>query len=195
MSSSRTRRPRRAATLSLPSTRSSLDVERGDVYGIIGYSGAGKSTLVRLVNAPRTGNVRQHCRRRHARSPASASASLRAVRRDIGMIFQQFNLFNSKTVARNVAYPLEVAGRPAAEVTARVAEMLALRRAEPTRRKVTPTSCPAARNSGSASRGHSPPRPPSCSPTRRPARSTPRPRARSSPSSTGSTASSVSPSS
>jgi len=101
----------------------SLDVEAGDVYGIIGYSGAGKSTLVRLVNALE-------------RSTSGAilvngqdiatlpERELRRVRLGIGMIFQQFNLLNSRTVARNVAYPLEVAGMPKAERSARVAELL-----------------------------------------------------------------------
>ena len=101
----------------------SLDVEAGDVYGIIGYSGAGKSTLVRLVNALE-------------RSSAGAivvngqdvaklpERELRTVRLGIGMIFQQFNLFNSRTVAANVAYPLEVAGRPKAKRRARVTELL-----------------------------------------------------------------------
>lgn len=101
----------------------SLDVEAGDVYGIIGYSGAGKSTLVRLVNALE-------------RSSAGAivvngqdvaklpERELRRLRLGIGMIFQQFNLFNSRTVAANVAYPLEVAGRPRAKRRARVTELL-----------------------------------------------------------------------
>jgi D-methionine transport system ATP-binding protein len=101
----------------------SLDVEQGDVYGIIGYSGAGKSTLVRLVNAlekTTSGSIVVNGRD----ITTLRERDLRTVRGDIGMIFQQFNLFNSKTVARNVAYPLEVAGRPAAEIGARVAELL-----------------------------------------------------------------------
>jgi D-methionine transport system ATP-binding protein len=101
----------------------SLDVEQGDVYGIIGYSGAGKSTLVRLVNAlekTTSGSIVVNGRD----ITTLRERDLRTVRGDIGMIFQQFNLFNSKTVARNVAYPLEVARRPAAEISARVAELL-----------------------------------------------------------------------
>lgn len=101
----------------------SLDVQKGDVYGIIGYSGAGKSTLVRLVNAlekTTSGSIVVDGRE----ITTLPERELRAVRGDIGMIFQQFNLFNSKTVAKNIAYPLEVAGRPAAEVRERVAEML-----------------------------------------------------------------------
>lgn len=101
----------------------SLTVAAGDVCGIIGYSGAGKSTVLRLVNAletPTAGTVEidgrdiTHLRERE----------LRALRGDIGMIFQQFNLFDSRTVAKNVAYPLEVARRPRAEIAARVDELL-----------------------------------------------------------------------
>lgn len=101
----------------------SLDVAAGSITGIIGYSGAGKSTVLRLVNAlesPTSGAVeidgRDITRLRER--------ELRALRGDIGMIFQQFNLFDSRTVAGNVAYPLEVAGRSKADISARVAELL-----------------------------------------------------------------------
>ena len=100
-----------------------LEVEAGDVYGIIGYSGAGKSTLVRLVNAlePATsGSIEVDGRE----ITTMAERELRGIRLGIGMIFQQFNLFNSKTVWQNIAYPLTVAGRPKAEIVARVAELL-----------------------------------------------------------------------
>ncbi|MDQ2662087.1 MAG: methionine ABC transporter ATP-binding protein [Actinomycetota bacterium] len=100
-----------------------LEVEAGDVYGIIGYSGAGKSTLVRLVNAlePATsGSIEVDGRE----ITTMAERELRGIRLGIGMIFQQFNLFNSKTVWQNIAYPLTVAGRPKAEIAARVAELL-----------------------------------------------------------------------
>jgi D-methionine transport system ATP-binding protein len=100
-----------------------LEVEAGDVYGIIGYSGAGKSTLVRLVNAlePATSGSLEVDGREIT---TMAERELRGVRLGIGMIFQQFNLFNSKTVWQNIAYPLTVAGRPKAEIAARVAELL-----------------------------------------------------------------------
>ncbi|TFD81272.1 methionine ABC transporter ATP-binding protein [Cryobacterium fucosi] len=101
----------------------SLTVDAGDVYGIIGYSGAGKSTLVRLINAlERSTSGEIHVNGQDiARLP---ERELRPVRLGIGMIFQQFNLLGSRTVAANVGYPLEVARRPRDKRTARVAEML-----------------------------------------------------------------------
>ncbi|MCU1635233.1 MAG: methionine transporter ATP-binding protein [Cryobacterium sp.] len=101
----------------------SLDVEAGDVYGIIGYSGAGKSTLVRLVNAlerSTSGAILVNGQD----IAALPERALREVRLGIGMIFQQFNLLNSRTVEGNIAYPLEVAGRSREERKARVAELL-----------------------------------------------------------------------
>jgi D-methionine transport system ATP-binding protein len=101
----------------------SLEVEPGDVYGIIGYSGAGKSTLVRLVNAlePATSGSIEVDGREITTMP---ERELRGIRLGIGMIFQQFNLFNSKTVWQNIAYPLTVAGASRPEIAARVAELL-----------------------------------------------------------------------
>ncbi|MFC6354924.1 methionine ABC transporter ATP-binding protein [Luethyella okanaganae] len=101
----------------------SIDIDAGDVYGIIGYSGAGKSTLVRLVNAlePVTSGSVVVDGRELAGMP---ERELRGVRLGIGMIFQQFNLFNSKTVWRNVAYPLTVAGVSKEKTRARVDELL-----------------------------------------------------------------------
>ncbi|GAB3601428.1 methionine ABC transporter ATP-binding protein [Kineococcus gypseus] len=101
----------------------SLEVGTGEVLAVIGYSGAGKSTLVRLVNAleaPTSGGV-EVAGRELTRLPEK---ELRAARREIGMIFQQFNLFRSRTVAGNVGYPLKVAGVPKAQREARVAELL-----------------------------------------------------------------------
>jgi len=101
----------------------SISIDAGDVYGIIGYSGAGKSTLVRLVNVLERSTAGQILidGRDVAQLP---ERELRPVRLGIGMIFQQFNLLNSRTVARNVAYPLEVAGRDKPDRAKRVAEML-----------------------------------------------------------------------
>lgn len=100
-----------------------LDIEAGEIFGVIGYSGAGKSTLVRLVNALETvtsGRLLVD----GEDVTALREASLRRVRAGIGMVFQQFNLLNSRTVAGNVAYPLKVAGWPRERRVARVAELL-----------------------------------------------------------------------
>lgn len=101
-----------------------LSISAGEVCCIIGYSGAGKSTVLRLLNAlevPTSGSVEIDGRD----ITTLSERDLRRMRSDIGMIFQQFNLFQSRTVAGNVAYPLEVAGRSKAETSARVKELLA----------------------------------------------------------------------
>ncbi|UNK71911.1 methionine ABC transporter ATP-binding protein [Microbacterium sp. H1-D42] len=100
-----------------------LDIERGDVFGIIGYSGAGKSTLVRLINAlePTTsGSILVD----GVDITTLSERELRTVRGGIGMIFQQFNLFSSKTVKANIAYPLKLAGWSKGDIEERVAELL-----------------------------------------------------------------------
>ncbi|MCI2171196.1 methionine ABC transporter ATP-binding protein [Schleiferilactobacillus perolens] len=83
----------------------SLQVERGDVYGIVGYSGAGKSTLVRTMNylqLPTSGTAVVN-----GQTLGKLNTSqLRQARRKIGMIFQHFNLMNSRTIADNIDYPL-----------------------------------------------------------------------------------------
>lgn len=101
-----------------------LSVPEGSITGIIGRSGAGKSTLLRMVNGlerPTTGRVTVS-----GRDVGTATGSaLRAIRRDVGMIFQHFNLLASKTVADNVALPLTLAGELSRrEIDARVAELL-----------------------------------------------------------------------
>ncbi|WP_336501883.1 methionine ABC transporter ATP-binding protein [Microbacterium paraoxydans] len=100
-----------------------LSIDKGDVFGIIGYSGAGKSTLVRLINAlePATrGTITVD----GVDITALKESELRAVRGGIGMIFQQFNLFSSRSVKANIAYPLKLAGWSKPDIEARVAELL-----------------------------------------------------------------------
>lgn len=98
-----------------------LTVEPGEVLGVIGYSGAGKSTLVRLINGLDT--VSSGRLLLDGTDVVSFSeAKWRPLRRDIGMIFQQFNLFSSRTAASNVEYPLKLAG--AKDRKNRVAELL-----------------------------------------------------------------------
>jgi len=103
-----------------------LAVERGDVFGLVGKSGAGKSTLLRLVNLlerPDAGRVLVAGRD----LTVLGKAELREARQGIGMIFQQFNLLQNATVFDNVAFPLRIHGRhSSAAIAARVAECLAL---------------------------------------------------------------------
>ncbi|MER7003237.1 methionine ABC transporter ATP-binding protein [Dactylosporangium sp. NPDC000555] len=101
----------------------SLDVAKGEVFGVIGHSGAGKSTLIRMINGLETPTSGQVYVGDHEVT-ALSEGDRRDVRRDIGMIFQQFNLFRSRTVAGNVAYPLKVAGVGRAERDRRVARLL-----------------------------------------------------------------------
>lgn len=101
----------------------SLQINKGDIFGIIGFSGAGKSTLVRLVNLlekPTSGEITVNDHHLNSIS----SKQLRHLRRKIGMIFQSFNLFNSRTVFGNVAYPLKLENRPKEEINRRVTELL-----------------------------------------------------------------------
>ncbi len=103
----------------------SLQVQPGEIFGVLGQSGAGKSTLIRCVNLlerPTAGRVLVDGQDMLALSPGE----LRQTRQKIGMIFQHFNLLQSRTVAGNVAYPLEVAGWPRKRIQERVAELLEL---------------------------------------------------------------------
>ena len=102
-----------------------LEIASGEVFGIIGRSGAGKSSLVRclnLLNRPTEGKVMVHGRDLMQLS----NAELRAARRDIGMVFQHFNLLSSRTVYDNVALPLELAGASKEEIYQRVTPLLEL---------------------------------------------------------------------
>ncbi|ERI52670.1 methionine ABC transporter ATP-binding protein [Pseudomonas sp. AOB-7] len=102
-----------------------LQIERGQVFGIIGHSGAGKSTLLRLINRleePSGGRIEID----GVDVTALDAQGLRRFRQQVGMIFQHFNLLSSKTVADNIAMPLRLAGELSrAEIDARVAELLA----------------------------------------------------------------------
>ncbi|NOK20611.1 methionine ABC transporter ATP-binding protein [Corallococcus carmarthensis] len=101
----------------------SLHVPPGEVFGVLGRSGAGKSTLLRCANLlerPTRGEVRVAGQDLLSLSPRE----LRQARQGIGMIFQHFNLFASRTVEGNVAYPLEVMGLPREAIRTRVAELL-----------------------------------------------------------------------
>ncbi len=102
-----------------------LTVPQGKIFGVVGASGAGKSTLIRCVNLlerPTAGQVIVGGRDLTQLS----AAALAKERKQIGMIFQHFNLLSSRTVAQNVAFPLELDGMPKNAVRQRVAELLGL---------------------------------------------------------------------
>ena len=100
-----------------------LAVETGEIYGVIGFSGAGKSSLIRTVNLlerPSSGRVLID-----GKDISTLSAKeIRQTRKDIGMIFQHFNLLNSKTVFHNVAMPLILAKTPKNKIKEQVKNLL-----------------------------------------------------------------------
>ncbi len=102
-----------------------LEIADGDIYGIIGMSGAGKSTLVRCINMlerPTEGSVVVDGKALETLTPKE----LRAARRDITMIFQQFNLLMQRTCLNNVCFPMELAGVKKADAKKRAMELLTL---------------------------------------------------------------------
>ena len=103
----------------------SLDIEEGTVFGIIGLSGAGKSSLIRCINMleePTSGTVEIA----GEEMTTLSKSELREARKGIGMIFQHFNLLSSRTVADNIAFPLELSGWSKEEIQNRVIELLEL---------------------------------------------------------------------
>ncbi|MBE3553916.1 MAG: methionine ABC transporter ATP-binding protein [Thermicanus sp.] len=102
-----------------------LEIEPGEIFGIIGYSGAGKSTLIRMLNLlekPSQGKIWINGEEMLSLS----DKELRKRREKIGMIFQHFNLLWSRTVYGNIAFPLEIAGWPKEKIGERVKELLHL---------------------------------------------------------------------
>ncbi|MEG0136578.1 MAG: ATP-binding cassette domain-containing protein [Cetobacterium sp.] len=103
----------------------SFDFKKGEITGIIGYSGAGKSTLLRCINlleVPSSGEVIID----GVTLNDLDSKELRETRKKIGMVFQHFNLMRSRTVAKNIAYPLKGSGLSKKEINERVDELLSL---------------------------------------------------------------------
>jgi D-methionine transport system ATP-binding protein len=102
-----------------------IDINEGEIFGVIGYSGAGKSTLIRMLNGleiPTNGSIKVAGREiSHIKG-----AKLRKARQEISMIFQHFNLLWSRTVADNIAFPLEIAGIPKKKRLQRVKELISL---------------------------------------------------------------------
>ncbi|SFL31414.1 D-methionine transport system ATP-binding protein [Pelosinus propionicus DSM 13327] len=102
-----------------------LQIQQGDIFGIIGFSGAGKSTLIRCLNRleePDSGKIVIAGQE----ITAMNKKELQLARRKIGMIFQQFNLLDAKTVFENVAFPLQVSNYPKKQIKTRVEEILEL---------------------------------------------------------------------
>ncbi|EGR3231346.1 D-methionine ABC transporter, ATP-binding protein [Vibrio parahaemolyticus] len=102
-----------------------LHIAKGTIFGVIGSSGAGKSTLIRCVNmleAPSSGSIIVD----GVDLTTLSKKQLVETRRNIGMIFQHFNLLSSRTVFDNVALPLELAGKDKSQITTKVTELLKL---------------------------------------------------------------------
>lgn len=102
-----------------------FSIEKGEIFGIIGYSGAGKSTMIRLLNGlekPTTGSVIVN----GENIAAISGKKLREARQKISMVFQHFNLLWSRTVEDNIAFPLEIAGVPKNERAQRVEKLIQL---------------------------------------------------------------------
>ncbi|MCA0971741.1 methionine ABC transporter ATP-binding protein [Halobacillus litoralis] len=103
----------------------SLNIKKGEIYGVIGYSGAGKSTFIRLLNRledPTAGEITVD----DQDLTGMSKGRLRVARQQIGMIFQHFNLLWSRTVFDNIAFPLEIAGVSKSDRKKRVDELIDL---------------------------------------------------------------------
>ena len=104
-----------------------LQVEKGDIYGIMGLSGAGKSTLIRLINRleePTSGEIIIKAGNKNENVLRYSQEKLRDFRKKTGMIFQHFNLLNSRSVGGNIAFPLEISGWKKKDIDRRVDELL-----------------------------------------------------------------------
>ena len=103
----------------------SLEISRGEIFGVIGFSGAGKSTLIRLLNGLET-VTSGHIYINEKDITTLKRKELLKERQKIAMICQHFNLLWSRTVEENIAFSLEIAGVPKAERKAKVAELIDL---------------------------------------------------------------------
>ena len=100
-----------------------LEIQKGEIFGIIGMSGAGKSTLIRCMNLlerPTSGSIEIDGQD----VTGLSNKALRQMRHSVGMIFQQFNLLMQSTVAKNIAFPLEITGADKQTAENRVKELL-----------------------------------------------------------------------
>lgn len=102
-----------------------IEIDKGEIFGIIGYSGAGKSSLIRLLNGlekPTSGSINVA----GSQIDSIGGVKLRKARLEISMIFQHFNLLWSRTVRENIAFPLEIAGVKRSKRMKRVDELIKL---------------------------------------------------------------------
>ncbi|KPU27184.1 methionine ABC transporter ATP-binding protein [Caloranaerobacter sp. TR13] len=102
-----------------------LEIKKGEIFGIMGLSGAGKSTLIRCINLlekPTSGSIFINKKD----ITVLNKHELREIRKRIGMIFQHFNLLNSRTVFENIAFPLEISGYNKKQIKERVENLLSL---------------------------------------------------------------------
>ncbi len=102
-----------------------VEIDKGDIYGLLGVSGAGKSTLLRCINGLESyeaGSLKVN----DVEVKNLNEKELRAFRKNIGMIFQQFSLLERKTVYENVALPMECWGYKKQDIDKKVKELLEL---------------------------------------------------------------------
>ena len=137
-----------------------LTITDGDIFGIVGMSGAGKSTLVRCINLlerPTQGQILiDGLIETGDDAPVDlcelSAAQLRQARRSISMIFQQFNLLMQRTCLKNICFPMEIAGVPAAQARERARELLDIV-GLPDKADAYPAQLPGDRSSASPLRG------------------------------------------
>lgn len=102
-----------------------LNIEQGDIFGIIGYSGAGKSSLIRLLNRLEPVSKGEVIVGKY-NITTSSEREIRKIRHSIGMIFQHFNLLWSRTVRENIEFPLEISGLDKKQRSQRANELMTL---------------------------------------------------------------------
>ncbi|WIF73474.1 ATP-binding cassette domain-containing protein [Proteus vulgaris] len=102
-----------------------LNIEQGDIFGIIGYSGAGKSSLIRLLNRLEPVTKGEVIVGKY-NITTSSEREIRKIRHSIGMIFQHFNLLWSRTVRENIEFPLEISGLDKKQRFQRASELMTL---------------------------------------------------------------------
>ena len=103
-----------------------LEIKKGEVFGLVGHSGAGKSTLLRCINGLETYDKGSILLNEEQEVKALGNKSLRSFRKNLGMIFQHFSLLERRNVYDNVALPLECWGYNKADIDKRVLELLEL---------------------------------------------------------------------